>query len=93
VRESARYLKIVEWSDEDGAFVGQCPGVIGPCCHGPDKVRVYRKLCQIVSEWLELALQGGTPLPPPTAGIDVARKIADQAAAADRGRRSRSRRA
>jgi hypothetical protein len=93
VRESARYIKIVEWSDEDGAFVGQCPGVIGPCCHGPDEVQVYRKLCQIVSEWLALAIQDGTPLPPPTAGIGVAQKIAELAAAADRGRRSRSRRA
>jgi hypothetical protein len=45
VTESARYIKIVEWSEEDGAFVGQCPGVIGPCCHGMDEVQVYRKLC------------------------------------------------
>lgn len=35
-----RYVKIVEWSDEDGAFVGYCPGVIGPCCHGTDEVDV-----------------------------------------------------
>ena len=28
--DSARYVKIVEWSDEDQCFVGQCPGVIGP---------------------------------------------------------------
>jgi hypothetical protein len=89
VNQSARYIKIVEWSDEDGAFVGQCPGVIGPCCHGPDEVQVYRKLCQIVSEWLELAIQDGTPLPPPTAGIGVAQKIAEQASAAERRRRSR----
>ena len=40
-----RYVKIVEWSDEDAAFVGQCPGVIGPCCHGTDEVEVYRQLC------------------------------------------------
>ena len=31
--ETASYVKLVEWSEEDGAFVGQCPGVIGPCCH------------------------------------------------------------
>jgi hypothetical protein len=36
---SERYVKIVEWSDEDGAFVGQCPGIIGPCCHGPTRWR------------------------------------------------------
>ena len=26
--QGAKYVKIVEWSDEDGAFVGQCPGVV-----------------------------------------------------------------
>ncbi len=60
-----RYIKVVEWSDEDGAFVGQCPGVIGPCCHGSDEVEVYRELCEIVAEWVEIAERDGTPLPPP----------------------------
>lgn len=83
---NAQYIKIVEWSEEDGAFVGQCPGVIGPCCHGADEVQVYRQLCEIVSEWLELAIQDGTPLPPPTAGIGVAQKIAERVAAADQSR-------
>ena len=41
--DAARYVKVVEWSEEDGAFVGQCPGIIGPCCHGPDEVEVYRE--------------------------------------------------
>jgi predicted RNase H-like HicB family nuclease len=77
VTNNARYIKIVEWSDEDGAFVGQCPGVIGPCCHGADEVEVYRELCEIVSEWLELAIRDGMPLPPPTAGTGVAQKIAE----------------
>ena len=64
--DAARYVKIVEWSDEDGAFVGQCPGVIGPCCHGPDEAEVYRELCQIVEEWIEICKKDGTPLPPPS---------------------------
>jgi len=76
-----QYVKIVEWSDEDGVFVGQCPGVIGPCCHGADEVDVYRELCDIVAEWLEIAQRDGTPLPPPTAGTGLAQKIADSAAA------------
>ena len=55
MRESARYVKRVEWSDEDECFVGSCPGVIGPCCHGDDEVAVYRELCGIVDEWLEVS--------------------------------------
>ena len=74
--ESSRYVKIVEWSQEDGVFVGQCPGVIGPCCHGPDEVEVYRELCEIVAEWLELRRQDGIELPAATAGTGAAQRIA-----------------
>ena len=68
---SARYIKIVEWSDEDGCFVGSCPGVIGPCCHGGDE-EVYRELCRIVDEWLEIARREDGALPRPTVGRDAA---------------------
>ena len=27
--KAARYMKIVEWSDEDGCFVGSAPPLIG----------------------------------------------------------------
>ncbi len=54
MKDSARYVKRVEWSDEDRCFVGSCLGVIGPCCHGDDEVAVYRDLCGIVDEWLEV---------------------------------------
>ena len=74
--DSARYVKIVEWSEEDQAFVGECPGIIGPCCHGTDESEVYRELCQIVDEWIELARRDGRPLPPPTAGRNVAKMLA-----------------
>ena len=49
-----RYLKIVEWSDEDQCYVGSVPGWIGKCCHGDKEERVYQKLCQIVDEWIEI---------------------------------------
>ena len=74
--DSAHYVKIVEWSEEDQAFIGECPGIIGPCCHGTDESEVYRELCQIVDEWIELARRDGRPLPPPTAGRNVAKMLA-----------------
>jgi predicted RNase H-like HicB family nuclease len=76
VKESARYIKIVEWSEEDNAFVGQCPGIVGPCCHGHDEAEVYRELCQIVDEWIDIARKDGRTLPAPTAGKDIARLMA-----------------
>ncbi|MEN0110893.1 MAG: hypothetical protein AAF805_09230 [Planctomycetota bacterium] len=74
--DGARYIKLVEWSEEDACFVGQCPGVIGPCCHGDDEAAVYAELCQIVDEWLDTMRRDGKPLPEPTAGKDVAARIA-----------------
>ena len=66
MKASTQYLKIVEWSDEDQAFVGHCPDIIGPCCHGPDEAKVYRELCEIVDEWVEIMQSEGQSLPVPT---------------------------
>ena len=76
MNESARYIKIVEWSDEDQCFIGQCPGIVGPCCHGDDEAKVYAELCQIVDEWIDVFKQDGRPLPPATAGQGIAERIA-----------------
>jgi predicted RNase H-like HicB family nuclease len=76
MNESARYIKIVEWSDEDQCFIGQCPGIVGPCCHGDNEAEVYAELCQIVDEWIAISMAEGKPLPPPTAGQGLAQKIA-----------------
>ena len=76
MNDSVRYIKIVEWSDEDQYFIGQCPGIVGPCCHGDNEAEVYAELCQIVDEWLEILNQDGKPLPPPIAGQGIAEKIA-----------------
>ena len=51
MKERDRYLKIVEWSEEDQCYIGSVPGWIGKCCHGDNEEKVYRKkLCQIVDE-------------------------------------------
>ncbi len=79
MKESARYVKIIEWSDEDECFVGQCPGIIGPCCHGDDETHVYAELCQVVDEWIEIMKKDGKSLPLPTVGRNVADKILEVA--------------
>ena len=62
------YLKLVEWIDEDGCFVGSAPPLIGPSCHGDDETEVYRELCQIVEEWIAIHKEDGRSLPEPTVG-------------------------
>ena len=75
MNESARYVKLLEWSDEEQCYVGQCPGLIGPCCHGADEAQVYAELCQIVDKWISLLKKDGKPLPPATAGKQLAEKL------------------
>ncbi|MDL1976040.1 MAG: toxin-antitoxin system HicB family antitoxin [Deltaproteobacteria bacterium] len=68
MKERNRYLKIVEWSEEDKCYVGSVPGWLGTCCHGDNEEKVYHELCQIVDEWIEIYKKGGNPLPPSTVG-------------------------
>ncbi len=65
--QAARYVKFVEWSDEDGCFIGRCPELFGGAVHGGDEARVYKELCETVEEWIELLHKDGTVLPEATA--------------------------
>ncbi len=61
-----RYLKIVEWSDEDGCYIGRCPDLTLGGVHGSDEKEVFAELCQLVDEWIEIYERDGLPLPAPS---------------------------
>ena len=67
---SDRYLKIVEWSQEDQCYVGVCPGLMLGGIHGDDEVKVYKELCRAVDEWINIYKEDGETLPEATAGKD-----------------------
>ena len=73
--KAARFVKIVEWSDEDGYFVGTCPGLMFGGVHGDDEAAVYAELCQAVEEVIELMHREGRRVPPPTAGRKFSGKV------------------
>lgn len=75
MNENARYVKIVEWSDEDHCFIGSCPGLFYGGCQGNDEQAVFAELCDIVDEIINLYKCEGKPLPPQTAGRDYANKM------------------
>jgi len=79
MKDSARYVKIVEWSEEDQCYVGSCPGLLLGGCHGDDEHKVFEELCEIVEEVLEIYRADGRPLPPMTSGRDLANKLQDVA--------------
>jgi predicted RNase H-like HicB family nuclease len=75
MRDSARYVKIVEWSEEDQCYVGSAPGLLYGGCHGDDERAVFEELSQIVEETVSLYVREGRSLPPATSGRDYANKM------------------
>ena len=75
MKTSDRYLKIVEWSEEDRCYVGTCPSLMLGGVHGDDEAEVYRELCEVVEEWLEIYQRDGDPIPPATAGKEYSGKF------------------
>jgi predicted RNase H-like HicB family nuclease len=75
MKPSDRYVKIVEWSEADQVYVGSAPGLIYGGCHGSDERAVFDELCQIVDEAIALYQEDGKPLPPATAGRDLANTL------------------
>lgn len=67
MKESDRYLKIVEWSAKDQCYVGTCPGLMIGGVHGKNEAKVYQELCKVVDEWIKIYKKDGTPLPVATA--------------------------
>jgi len=65
IKDSDRYLKVVEWSEVDHCYLGSAPGLIEHCCHGMDEKKVFNELCIIIDEWIELLRQQNKELPPP----------------------------
>lgn len=72
---AAQYPKFVEWSDEDDCFVGRCPLLFAGGVHGNDEAEVYRELCAVAEEWVEILHKDGTPLPKPKRSADYSGKF------------------
>lgn len=72
MNDSARYVKVVEWSEADQCYVGSAPGLVYGGCHGDDERLVFEELCRIVEEAVALYRVDGRPLPPATSGRDLA---------------------
>lgn len=46
-----QHKKIVEWSEENKAFIGSAPPIVGRCCHGDNELAVFEQLIGIVEQW------------------------------------------
>lgn len=49
MKMSDRYHKWVEWSEEDGTYLGRCPDLITGI-HGDDPVQLYAELHEVIED-------------------------------------------
>lgn len=79
MNEGARYVKLVEWSDEDGCFIGSCPELFYGGCHGDNEREVFDELCQIVEETIQLYRQNDKLLPSSLSGKEFVNALQEVA--------------
>lgn len=72
---AAKYVKIVEWSDEDGCYIGSAPPLVGQSCHGDTESAVLKQLQDIVEDVIAMKLKYKAALPAASAGRDFSGKF------------------
>ncbi|MCB1597746.1 MAG: toxin-antitoxin system HicB family antitoxin [Gammaproteobacteria bacterium] len=75
MKTSDRYLKIVEWSDEDRCYVGRCPELMLGGVHGKNEKQVFAELCEVIDEWVAKAKSDNEELPEGMAGKQYSGKF------------------
>ncbi len=71
-----KYLKVVEWSDEDNCYIGTAPGLFVGGVHGKNEVKVFEDLCNVIDDVIKTIHKTGMTLPEPTINRTFSGKIA-----------------
>jgi len=77
MKKGDKYVKLVEWSEQDQCFIGSCPELFYGGCHGSDARLVFSELCDIVDETVELYEQDGRQLPVALSGRELVNALKD----------------
>jgi predicted HicB family RNase H-like nuclease len=75
MKKADRYLKIVEWSEEDQCYIGRCPELMLGGVHGKDEKKVFSELREVIEEWIAIYEEDGEQLPLGAAGKDYSGKF------------------
>lgn len=73
--DADKYVKVVEWSEEDGCFIGSCPELFYGGCHGDDPKAVFAELCDVVDETVAIYKEEGKELPRPLSGKEFVNEM------------------
>jgi predicted RNase H-like HicB family nuclease len=56
---------IIDWSEEDAAFIAEVPELPGCAADGPTRQAALKNADLVIKEWIETALELGRPIPQP----------------------------
>ena len=56
---------IIDWSEEDAAFIAEVPELPGCAADGPTRQAALKNADLVIKEWIETALVLGRPIPQP----------------------------
>ena len=51
--DTKHYSTLIEWSDEDGCYIGSAYPLVGQCCHGETRAEVAGQLETIIEDLLD----------------------------------------
>ncbi|MEK6986088.1 MAG: type II toxin-antitoxin system HicB family antitoxin [Candidatus Thermoplasmatota archaeon] len=66
------YPMIIEWSEEDRAFLVTVPDLPGCIADGATPEAALREAQAVIGLWIEVAREKGWPIPPPRPHLVVA---------------------
>lgn len=75
-RQDMWYSVLIEWSDEDAAYIATVPELPGCRTHGATRREAVEQAEEVIAGWLDAARAWGRPIPPPTPFTAEGRTIA-----------------
>lgn len=62
----ARYSIVIQWSEEDQAYLARAPELPGCITHGDTYEEALKNVKEVIELWIEDALAHGEAVPPPS---------------------------
>jgi predicted RNase H-like HicB family nuclease len=62
---ATRYSVVIQWSEEDQAYLARAPELPGCITHGDTYEEALKNALEVIDLWIEAAQKSGRPIPPP----------------------------
>jgi len=77
VKHYEHYSMVIEWADEDDAYIVTVPELSGCVTHGATYEEAVRQGQDAIDSWLDAQHASGRPLPTPRTYAEQTERVAD----------------